>query len=276
MSLTSIIDLFLNHFWIFTLGGFVVGAIVGITGVGGGSLMTPFLIALGIPPIKAVGSDLIYASLTKASAIWVHQKKKTIDWKIVTLLSIGSLPAALLTIAVMHSYGFEKAGAGTDAIIKGVLAGALVLTALAIFFKSTLINIGKIHDHDSLHIAPKKLATATIATGFLLGVLVTISSIGAGAVGTVALFFLYPLISTNRIVGTDIAHAVPLTAVAGLSHAHMGTVDWTMLTFLLAGSLPGIYIGSHIGGSIPDKYLRPALATMLLIIAFMMVQPLLK
>jgi hypothetical protein len=251
--------------WLYTISGFLVGLIVGVTGVGGGSLMTPLLVLFfGVSPATAVGTDLLYASITKALGGWVHGRNGTVDWKIVGLLSLGSLPAALLTILTFKLLGLdEKTLAG---LVTGVLSVALLLTAVALLFKEQIRKLGQREDGTVYELHHHHLPVATIATGAVVGVLVTISSIGAGVLGTVALLFLYPRLTTVKVVGTDIAHAVPLTAVAGLGHMTLGTVDFVLLGSLLLGSLPGIYIGSHLSAKVPEKVLRPILAVMLLLI----------
>jgi len=247
----------------YTVSGFVVGFIVGVTGVGGGSLMTPLLmLVFGVNPAVAVGTDLLYAAITKTGGGWVHQRRGTVDWKIAGLLAAGSLPAALLTIALLQQLAPDTKQ--LSALITGTLGFALILTALALIFKDKLRRYGAHRGHVALQ--GRSLATATVVTGMVLGVMVTISSVGAGALGMVVLFFLYPHAPTARLVGTDIVHAVPLTAVAGIGHVVLGTVDYGLLGSLLLGSLPGIYFGSHLGASIPDKILRPILATMLMLI----------
>lgn len=246
---------------VYILSGLAVGFIVGLTGVGGGSLMTPILLWLGINPATAVGTDLLYAAITKAGGVIVHQRKRNIDWKIAGLLAAGSLPAALLTIVILH---FVKPDvAALNSLIKHALGLALILTAGAIIFKKHLLALAQQHAKSWLNLRPASLEKATLATGIILGVIVTLSSIGAGALGTVALFLLYPLLPTSRLVGTEIAHAVPLTAIAGLGHAGLGHVDWATLASLLAGSLPGIWLGSHLSGHAPERLLRPCLAVML-------------
>jgi hypothetical protein len=252
--------------WMYTAAGLGVGFIVGLTGVGGGALMTPLLVLFfGIAPSVAVGTDLLYASITKTAGVWVHGRRGSVDWKITGLLALGSLPAALTTIALLKAFAVNTSHFET--VITVTLGVALILTALALLFKERLRNFARrngpaIKSGDK----GKWLDAATIATGAVLGVLVTISSIGAGALGAVALFFLYPRLSTVQIVGTDLAHAVPLTAVAGLGHFFLGTVDVALLLSLLLGSLPGIYLGSHLGTRIPEQVLRPVLAGMLLLI----------
>ncbi|MES1982292.1 MAG: sulfite exporter TauE/SafE family protein [Pseudomonadota bacterium] len=251
--------------WLYTISGFFVGFIVGVTGVGGGSLMTPLLVMFfGVAPATAVGTDLLYAALTKMGGIWVHGRRGTVDWKIVKLLACGSLPASLLCMALLHSLAVDEKQ--LKALITGVLSIALILTALALLLKPYLQQLGRSPDGVVYELHAHHLPGATVFTGAVLGVLVTISSVGAGALGVVVLLFLYPRLATARIVGTDIAHAVPLTLVAGSGHALLGTVDYGLLGSLLLGSLPGIYLGSHLGVTIPDKILRPILAAMLTII----------
>lgn len=251
--------------WLYTLSGFIVGFVVGVTGVGGGSLMTPVLVLVfGIAPATAVGTDLLYASLTKMGGSWVHGRRGTVDWKVVKLLAMGSLPAALLSMALLHYLALDEKHLKT--LITSVLSVALLLTAAALLFKPYLIKLGRRPDGVMFELHAHHLTGATIFTGAILGVLVTISSVGAGALGVVVLLFLYPRAPMAKIVGTDIAHAVPLTLIAGLGHAALGTVNYGLLGSLLLGSLPGIYLGSHLGIKIPDQVLRPILATMLIII----------
>ncbi|MCO7516385.1 sulfite exporter TauE/SafE family protein [Pseudomonas guariconensis] len=250
----------------FTIAGLVVGFIVGMTGVGGGSLMTPILLWFGVNPATAVGTDLLYAAITKASGVWVHGRNKNIDWKITGLLSLGSVPAAALTLWFLSTLHTDTSA--LNAVIKQGLAVVLILTALAILFKSRLQAFANRHAGDHYHLSDRTLNILTVLTGVVLGVMVTLTSIGAGALGTVALFLLYPFLVTRRLVGTEIAHAVPLTLVAGLGHAGMGNMDWALLGYLLLGSLPGIYLGSHLTGRISDHLLRPCLAGMLLMIGY--------
>ena len=251
--------------WLFTVSGFLVGTIVGVTGVGGGSLMTPLLVLFfGISPATAVGTDLLYASLTKALGGWVHSRNGTVEWKIVGLLSLGSIPATLLTIVLLKYLALDEKTLRT--LVTSVLSVALLLTASALLLKDWIKKIAQHEDGTIYELHHRHLPAATIITGALVGTLVTLSSIGAGVLGTVALLFLYPRLTTVKVVGTDIAHAVPLTAIAGLGHMTMGSVDFVLLGSLLLGSLPGIYIGSHLSAKVPEKVLRPILAVMLLII----------
>lgn len=243
----------------YILSGFVVGAIVGITGVGGGSLMTPLLVLLfGIAPTTAVATDLLYAAITKAGGVWAHQRRGNIAWPLVIDLALGSLPAALLTLVALHTLTFDHHHLA--AIMSSALGIALILTALALVSRERLHRLAQKHfpRQGMGHSRP-----ATIAVGATLGALVTLSSVGAGALGVTALMFLAPGLSAVRIVGTDIAHAVPLTLVAGLGHASTGVVDWLLLASLLIGSLPGIWLGSSVGQLMPERILRGLLATML-------------
>ncbi|WP_332670429.1 sulfite exporter TauE/SafE family protein [Aromatoleum sp.] len=248
----------------YPLTGFAVGAIVGLTGVGGGSLMTPLLVLLfGIHPSVAVGTDLLYASITKAGGTLVHGIKGTVDWQVTKRLATGSLPAAALTLFLVGR--FAPGGIdGATGLIKVALGVALVLTAIAVIFRKKIQAYAAARFAGAL--SPTRTARLTVLTGAVLGVLVSISSVGAGALGVTALFFLYPTMPVLRIVGSDIAHAVPLTLVAGVGHWMLGSVDWFLLGSLLIGSLPGIWVGSHISTRVPDRVLRPILATMLVLV----------
>lgn len=251
------------------VAGLVVGFIVGLTGVGGGSLMTPILLWFGIAPTTAVGTDLLYAAFTKMGGVFVHHKKKNINWSITGWLSLGSIPAAMLTLWILHNIKSDISA--INSLIKYSLGWALLFTSVAILFKKKLLVLSQKHAGDKFHSESKTQNGLTVAIGVLLGVTVTLTSIGAGALGTVTLFFLYPLLPTPRLVGTEIAHAVPLTLVAGLGHASMGNLDFALLGQLLTGSLPGIYIGSMLSGKIPDFYLRNAIAIMLFFVGYKLV-----
>lgn len=248
---------------LYTLSGFVVGAIVGLTGVGGGSLMTPLLVLFfGIHPATAVGTDLLYAAVTKAGGTVVHGRKGHIEWGITGRLALGSIPAAAITLWVLSQ--LPKGSNAIAQLISGGLGFALLLTAGAILFGRRLRNYAATHDASPLR--QRHLGRITVAVGATLGVLVSISSVGAGALGVAALYFLYPRLSPVKIVGSDVAHAVPLTLVAGLGHWALGGVDWSLLGSLLLGSLPGIWLGSHISSKVPEHILRRILASMLILI----------
>ncbi|HTT07712.1 MAG TPA: sulfite exporter TauE/SafE family protein [Gammaproteobacteria bacterium] len=257
----------------YSAAGFVVGFIVGMTGVGGGSLMTPILVLLfGIKPALAVGTDLLYASITKASGIIVHNKNGTILWPVVGLLALGSVPTSIATVFALKQ--LSEHGIDPSGLITSALGVALILTSFAILSRNTIIRLTAGPWFEPMRALHERHQTAmTVGCGFILGVLVTLSSVGAGALGVVLLFFLYPRLPAKQIIGTDLAHAVPLTAVAGLGHAHLGTVDYILLANLLIGSLPGIYLGSNLGVKLPDYVTRPALATMLLFIGVKFAAP---
>jgi uncharacterized protein len=246
------------------LSGFAVGAIVGLTGVGGGSLMTPLLVLLfGIHPATAVGTDLLHAAITKAGGTYVHAKQGRVDWRITGLLAAGSLPSAVATLWTLHAV---TGGLGGSKIITITLGVALLLTAGVLVLRSCLRRWSKTHGTEAA-----RHPAWTVLTGVVLGFLVSVSSVGAGALGVTALFFLYPRSSAARIVGSDLAHAVPLTLVAGCGHWLFGSVNWELLGSLLVGSLPGIYIGSQFVGRIPDAALRILLAAMLLVVGTKMI-----
>jgi len=250
--------------WLYTLSGFLVGMIVGVTGVGGGSLMTPLLVLLfGVAPVTAVGTDLLFAALTKTGGAWAHARRGNVAWNVVGWLAAGSVPASAVTLVLLHV--FVPDSSKLSAIVGVALGFALILTAGALLFRETL------HAWAARRAAsgPRSATSTprrTVALGAALGVLVTVSSVGAGALGVTVLFFLYPGLAAARIVGTDIAHAVPLTLVAGLGHAAAGAVDWKLLVNLLLGSLPGIWLGSALSQKIPERLLRGALAAMLILI----------
>lgn len=251
--------------WAYTVAGLLVGFVVGLTGMGGGSLMTPLLVLFfGVAPATAVGTDLLYASITKAGGAWVHGRRGNVDWRLVGWLAAGSLPTAAFTAFLLVALALDERHLA--ALINSVLGVALILTALAILFRERLQRLGRARQRRESGASPSRLFAATVAVGVALGVLVTISSVGAGVIGMVALLWLYPHVPSIRLVGVDIAHAVPLTAIAGLGHFYMGSVDFVLLGSLLLGSLPGIYLGSHVGSAFPDRILRPTLACLLLLI----------
>lgn len=246
----------------YSVAGFAVGAIVGLTGVGGGSLMTPLLVLVfGVPPVTAVGTDLLYAGFTKIGGAVSHGLKGHVDWRITGLLAAGSVPATLLALIALAF--LPPAGATTKLVVSTALGAMLLLTALALIFRAQLLAWAKARAGQG-PFAQHRTA-ATIATGAFIGFAVTFSSVGAGAVGVTALILLFPLLATVRVVGTDIAHAVPITLVAGFGHAFLGNVNWWLLASLLAGSLPGILVGSHLAARVPERFLRNSLAAVLLL-----------
>ncbi|MGH8557955.1 MAG: sulfite exporter TauE/SafE family protein [Methylococcales bacterium] len=250
----------------YILTGASVGFVIGLTGVGGGSLMTPLLVlGFGINPAVAVGTDLLYAAITKAGGVFFHQKQGTVDWKITGSLALGSIPASLLTIYFLEY--LKQSDINYEKPMMVTLSVMLVLTSVVVFMRNRLLSFlhRSLTEKESL---PSKLVVyrgcITVCSGILLGIVVSLTSVGAGAIGSAILFLLYPGKPAISIVGTDLAHAVFLTAVAGLGHLHLGTVDLRLLGGLLIGGLPSIYLGSLIGKNIPDKFLRSLIATILL------------
>ena len=241
----------------YIVSGFAVGLLVGMTGVGGGSLMTPLLTLLfGVAPSVAVGTDLAFASVTKSAGTFTHRMRGTVRWDIVRRLCMGALPAAVLATLALKSFGTLNQEIGQ--IIRFSIAGSVMLTVVALLFKSKMMTW--INAHPEKQLRGVKLVAATVIAGALLGTLVTVSSIGAGAIGATLLVLLYPELSSAEVAGTDIAYAVPLTAIAALGHWWLGSINWELLASLLLGSIPGITIGSWFARSVPEKFLRALLA----------------
>ena len=247
---------------LYSISGLVVGALVGFTGVGGGSLMSPLLVLVfGIHPATAVGTDLLYAGVTKIVGTVVHGRNRAVDWRITGRLACGSVPAAALTLLALSHFGRDTKG--VSEVITTVLGFALILTAITLVFRAWLLRqvAAFLEGLDE-----RGIAWLTVLLGAALGVLVSISSVGAGAIGVTALLMLYPKMPTVRIVGSDIAHAVPLTLIAGAGHWWIGSVDWSLFASLLIGSIPGIIVGSALASRVPDAVLRPVLAGTLALI----------
>jgi uncharacterized membrane protein YfcA len=237
--------------------GFAVGLLVGMTGVGGGSLMTPLLTLLfGVAPTVAVGTDLAFASVTKGAGTITHRFNGTVDWAIVRRLCLGALPAAIVATLVLSRFGALDARIGQ--VIRYSIAGSVMLTVVALLFRRRMI--AWINARPERQLQGRKLSVATILAGVVLGTLVTVSSIGAGAIGATLLVMLYPKLTPAEVAGTDIAYAVPLTAIAAAGHWWLGSIDWTLLITLLVGSLPGITLGSMLARKVPERFLRALLA----------------
>jgi uncharacterized protein len=248
---------------LYVASGFAVGLLVGLTGVGGGSLMTPLLILLfGVHPTTAVGTDLLYAAATKTGGSLVHGVGRSIHWPAVIRLASGSLPASVATMLVMWQLNLDASAQRT--VVNLVLCFALLLTATSLIFRKAIMER---YRRRLEHIDERTTAIATVVTGVALGILVSISSVGAGAVGVTVLLLLYPRLPMATIVGSDIAHAVPLTLVAGTGHWALGSVDWALMGVLLMGSLPGIVIGSYSALRVPETVLRVTLAAVLILVA---------
>lgn len=249
----------------FSVAGLVVGTAVGATGVGGGSLMTPILILFyGISPAMAVGTDLLYASISKSFGVVLHGQRKTVDWRIVGRMALGSVPAALITLLVLQHFEATKS---LDHLIKLTLAFAVVITATFTLFQEPLLRlvkrsstgagVGSLERHQLL---------LTAVSGAAIGALVTISSVGAGVIGMMLLLMLYPKHPPIKLVGSDLAHAVIITAIAGLGHASLGTVNYSMLGWLLLGAIPGIWIGTRLAFRLNDKALKRTISGFLVFI----------
>lgn len=240
--------------------GFGVGAIVGVTGVGGGSLMTPLLLSVfRLSPAVAIGTDLWFAALTKMSGSVAHSRHGHVKWGLTALLLAGSIPASIATVALMHATDITKGWASTLTFSLGI---ALFLTALVVAFKKSWQAVGLRLER---HIPESRKPALTVAAGVLLGLLVSLSSIGAGAIGATLILLIYPRLEARYIVGSDIAHAVPLTLVAGIGHATLGHVNWTLLLPLLIGSMPGIWLGAQLTRRLPDGVVRGLLCGSLLL-----------
>ena len=246
---------------LYSLSGLAVGILVGLTGVGGGSLMTPLLVlAFGVHPATAVGTDLLYAAATKTVGTGVHGMKGSVQWKIVGRLAAGSIPATIVTLWLMHQI---DGGAGASQLITVALGCALLVTAGAVLFRNAIVRA---FASRAQGLSESRVAALTVVLGAALGGLVSLTSVGAGALGMTVLLILYPRTSITRLVGSDIAHAVPLTLIAGLGHWLIGSVDWTLLASLLIGSIPGIIVGSLAASRAPEGVLKPLLAITLALV----------
>jgi uncharacterized membrane protein YfcA len=242
------------------LSGLLVGALVGLIGVVVGSLMTPLLILLfGTPATTAVGTDLLQAAATKSVGSIAHGRTHTVDWRIAGRLAAGSLPASVVTIGALHLIGVSEGS--SPRLITVTLGIVLLLSAAAVSARPLILRLS-----NRLSGEPRRCTVPlTVASGLILGVLVTISSLGAGSLGMPVLLLLYPGVRLVRLVGTDIAHAVPLTLVAGLGHWLLGSINWALMASLLLGSIPGVVLGSNLSAYLPERVLRPILAVILLL-----------
>jgi hypothetical protein len=247
---------------LYSLAGVLVGLVVGLTGVGGGSLMTPLLVlAFGFHPTTAVGTDLLYASATKAVGTTVHGWRGTVDWRVVGRLALGSVPATIVTLLILSRTAAGSEGAGH--VMSVILGVTLLASAVATLLRAQIVA----------YLTPRfgtmsgaRLTILTILLGALLGSLVSLTSVGAGALGMTALLILYPSLPVNKLVGSDIAHAVPLTLLGGIGHWILGSVNGALLVSLLIGSIPGIIFGSLIASRVSDRVLGPILAVVLAIV----------
>lgn len=276
---TILTDAFIITWLLYVLAGAAVGFVVGLTGVGGGSFMTPILVSVfGIKMAVAVGTDLLYAAFTKANGVLVHRRQGTVDWTVVKRLSAGSVPASIATIVFLRY--LKDSGIDYNSYLTVTLGVMLVLTSIVLLLRNFLIKERKVIASDGSDVGNferRHAASLTFLMGIALGVLVTMTSVGAGAFGAAVLMVLYPRMPMIRIIGTDLAHAVPLTLIAGLGHMlHMGSgsVDWSswqignvdlrLLSGLMVGSLPAVWLGTKLANRLPDELIRPVMALILL------------
>jgi hypothetical protein len=246
----------------FTLSGFFIGLLVGQTGVGGGSLMTPLLILVfGIHPATAVGTDLLYAAATKTAGTLAHGAHGTVNWRLTGLLASGSVPATIITVLAMRH--INPASPESAHILSVILGVVLLLTALGLLGRGRILAWT---EHRMSWLDGPRRTVLTVLLGVILGVIVTLSSVGAGAIGVTVMAILYRKMPLPELVGSDIAHAVPLTLIAGLGHWMSGSVDGPMLLSLLSGSIPGIIIGTLMSVRMPEAVLRAVLAVTLLMV----------
>jgi uncharacterized membrane protein YfcA len=253
----------MSEVMVWALGGAGVGLLIGLTGVGGGSVMTPFLAYLGMPLPTAVGTDLMYATITKSGGVWTHQRQGTIRWNIVFLLGMGSLPASIATSLVLKSYIVEH-GPVYVSLIKHSLGVMMILTAALLIVRNPLIAFVNQGSRNIKPLKPQQTKVLTTLVGIVIGVLVTLSSVGAGVLGTSALLFLYSRMRAVVVIGTELAHAIPLTLVAGLGHwLLLGNVNFSAVGALLIGSLPAVYLGARLSSKVPHGIMRAVLITLL-------------
>lgn len=242
--------------------GFAIGLIVGLTGVGGGSLMTPILVGgLGIPPAVAVGTDLLFASITKSFGGWAHWRAGNVAHRLLVLLIASSLTGAAMAFALIRE--LQPDVNALNRVIKTALGVALFVTAFALLIRPWLLRLRRAHPVGHATDDIEGRLGPTLVLGFIIGAVVMLSSVGAGAIGVTALLLLHPALPITRVVGTDIAYAVPLTAAAGLAHASVGHIDIALLTGLLIGSVPGILLGARISRRVPEIATRSLLVAAL-------------
>lgn len=242
--------------------GFGVGAAVGMTGVGGGSLMTPILVLLfGFAPTTAVGTDLWFAAITKVVGGTLHNQKGTVDWQVLRRMYLGSIPASIVTLIWMNTTRQVPTSQGT---IIHALGLVLLFTVVAMLARKKVQSLATRLRTTTAEAFMAAQPGLTVLAGVILGVIVPLTSVGAGALGTVMLLYLYPLrMSPARLAGTDIVHAIPLVVIAGTGHLLMGNVETKLLLNLLVGSIPGIVIGTLIAHKSPEFVMRIAIAAIL-------------
>jgi uncharacterized protein len=247
--------------------GFVVGLLVGLTGMGGGAVMTPALILLGLArPVIAVGTDLVWGTVTKAVGAFIHCRQKTVDYTIVKRLAIGSIPGALAGLALLASLQ-RRSIESIDRVIVRLLAIALMCVALSLFVRVTR-GLGWKSDPLSERSLKDAPAWLTSLLGGVVGFLVSLTSVGSGSVIVACLVVLYPALSMKRIVGSDVLHALILVGISALGHLGLGSINVPLLGALLVGSIPGVWIGSKASAVVPERVLQPLLATTLFLLGY--------
>ena len=254
--------------YLYIVAGALVGLLVGLTGVGGGSLMTPLLTLLfGVSPSIAVGTDLAFAALTKGVGTFAHRLQGHVRWDIVRLLCLGSLPAAIASICFLKYLG--SISQEWQQFIKVSIGVSVLVTAVSLIFRARIK--AWLSMNPQYEVKGNSLRWTTIGAGVLIGILVTISSIGAGAIGATIILFLYPTLKPAEVAGTDIAYAVPLTALAGLGHFWLGNVHLDLLVALLLGSVPAIWLGAKLAKAFPERVTRSILASVLTLVGLKLV-----
>ncbi|MCF6280989.1 MAG: sulfite exporter TauE/SafE family protein [Candidatus Polarisedimenticolaceae bacterium] len=244
------------------VAGFLISLVVGLCGVGGGAMMTPLLIAYGIPPATAVGTDLLYAAITKSAGVLTHHKRGNIQWQKVTLLAMGSLPASGLAL-----YGLSQIDVESElyeSVISASLGVALLMTSAILLSRKEPLHPHPEHPAE-IPFFTRHVKLLTVLVGILIGSLVTLSSVGAGAVGAAALIMLYPRLPAVSIVGVDLAHALPLAALASVGHFFLGNIDFMLLLNLIPGAIPGVIVGARLASHISPKLMRQILGSVLFI-----------
>lgn len=250
---------------LYILSGAGVGLLIGLTGIGGGSLMTPLLILLNVPYAVAIGTDLLYATITKTGSVILHHRRRNIRWRVVFIMAAGSIPASILTALFLKRIFQESEE--NKIILTTALGIMLIITALVLMFKKSIQSYAKNQQQQGIEISHRHTVVFTFLCGILLGVCVTLSSVGAGAFGTAVLMILYTRFPARHIIGTDLAHAVPLTFTAGMSHfLLLGNVDFHLLAGLLIGSIPAVFIGTKLGYYLPERLMYGLLAIILLLL----------
>lgn len=251
------------------LFGLGVGILIGLTGIGGGSLMTPLLIVLiGVQPVVAVGTDLAYGAVTKTLGGWRHLRKGTVDLTVSRWLAFGSVPGALLGVLLVDRL-HGAYGKGFDNVLLVFVAGALVLVAAVVLTRAMLLPRLAARERDTFAFTTRTRAVA-VALGFVLGAILGLTSVGSGALISVALIALFRL-TPRRVVGTDVVHAALLLWVAGLAHVVSGNVDFGLMGNILIGSIPGVWIGTLCIDRVPTHALRVTLGAVLLGSALVMI-----